>query len=103
MRLRIAKVQRIDDHPDIGGILPGLPNVRNLDQLERRFVHRRLERLVTIPIAVRFFDDDAALEQQALEHFADIELFIIGIAHAERDVLEIAEQRHVRYVGMIGH
>ena len=77
--------------------------MRDFDQLERRFVHRRLEGLVPIPVAVGFLDDDAALQQQPLEDFGNVEFFIAGVAYAERDVLEIAEQRHVGHVGMIGH
>src|SRR5438270_912702 len=83
--------------------IAGASSAAGFRPLERRLVHRRLERLVTIPVAVRFLDDDAAFEQQALEYFADVEFFVIGVAHAERDVLEVAEQRHVRYIGMIGH
>ena len=95
VRLGVAEVERVDDHPDVGGVLARLAHVRNLDQLERRLVHRRLERLVALPVAVGLLDDDAALEQQPLEHLADVELLVLGVAHAERDVLEIAEQRHV--------
>ena len=79
--------------------LPDMAHVRDLDQLERRLVHRRLERLVAVPVAVRLLDDDAALEQQALEHLRRCRTSRIGVAHAERDVLEVAEQRHVGDVG----
>ncbi len=103
VRLGVAEVERVDDHADVGGVLARLPDVRDLDQLERRLVHRRLERLVAVPVAIRLLDDDAALEQQALEHLADVELLVIGVADAERDVLEIAEQRHVGDVGGVGH
>ena len=34
-------------------------------------------------------------DQQALEHLADVELFVLRVADAERDVLEVAEHRHV--------
>ena len=62
-----------------------------------------LELLVALPVAVRLLHDDAALEQQALEHLADVELVVLRVAHAERDVLEVAEQRHVGDVGGSGH
>src|SRR5262249_20339949 len=78
-------------------------HMRNLDQLETRLVHRRLECLVALPIAVGLLDHDAALEQQALEHLADVELLVIRVAHAERDVLEVAEQRHAGGFGRAGH
>ena len=75
----------------------------NLDQLERRLVHGRLECLVAVPVAIGFLDDDAALEQQALEYLADIEPVIFRILHAAGNVLEIAEQRHVGHFGLLGH
>ena len=34
VRLRIAKIQRVDDHTYVGGVLARLPHVRDLDQLE---------------------------------------------------------------------
>ena len=77
--------------------------MRDLDQFERRLVHGRLERLVAIPVAIRFLHDDAALEKQALEHLGDIEFLVARVADAERDVLEIAEQRHVGDFGRMGH
>ena len=66
-------------------------------------MHRRLERLVAIPVAVRFLDDDAALEQQALQHLADVETLVLGVLNAQRDVFEIAEERHVGDFGGMGH
>ncbi|MBB5457634.1 hypothetical protein HDG33_001269 [Paraburkholderia sp. Cpub6] len=68
--------------------------MRNFDQLEIGLVHRAFEALVTIPVAIRFLDDDAALQQQALEHQLDVELVVLRVAHAKRDILEVAEQRH---------
>lgn len=66
-------------------------------------MHGRLERFVPVPVAIRFLDDDAALQQQSLEHFADVEVGVVRVANAERNVLEIAEQRHVGDFGGIGH
>jgi hypothetical protein len=94
VRLGVAQVERIDDHADVGRVLARLAHVRDLDQLEVGLVHRRLEALVAIPVAIGLLDDDAALEQQAFEHRLDVELVVLRIAHAERDVLEVAEQRH---------
>jgi len=59
-------------------------HMRDFDQLERGFVHRPLEGLVAFPVAIGFLDDDAALEQQALEHALDVELVVLRVAHAER-------------------
>src|SRR5581483_5325112 len=103
VRFRIAEIERVDDHADVGRVLARLAHVRDLDQLERRLVHRRLERLVALPVAVRLLDHDAALQQQPLEHLADVELLVVGVAHAEGDVLEIAEQRHAGHFWGIGH
>jgi hypothetical protein len=82
-----------------------LPDWRtgDLDQLEVGLVHRRLEALVAIPVAVGLLDHDAALQQQAFEHQLDVELFVLGVAHAEGDVLEVAEQGHADAVGARGH
>src|SRR5262249_16183307 len=77
-------------------------HVRDLDQLERRLVHVFLEVFVAIPVAVRFLHDDAAFEQQPLEHFRDVEVRVLRVAHAERDVLEIAEYGHVAG-DLVGH
>src|SRR5688500_7288058 len=68
--------------------------MRYFDELERRFMHRRFELFVSLPIAVGFLDDDAAFEQQPFEYAIDVELRILRVAHAERYVLEITEQRH---------
>jgi len=62
VRLGVAEVQCVDHHPDVGRVLPRDPQVRNLDQLERRLVHPRLEVLVALPVAIRLLDHDAALE-----------------------------------------
>ena len=59
-----------------------------------RFVHVGLEFLVALPVAVGLLDDDVALEEQPLEHLFDVELRVARVAHPERDVLEVAEQRH---------
>ena len=82
MRLRIAKIQRIDYQSDIGRILAGLPYVRDFDQLEIGLMHAGLERLVSIPITVGLLDHDAALGQQSLENGANIELVIARITDA---------------------
>src|SRR3712207_8862822 len=57
------------------------------------FRSRRLEFLVALPVAVGFLHHDGALGEQALEHLLHVELGIARLAHAERDVLEVAEDR----------
>ena len=58
-------------------------------------VHAGLELLVALPVAVGLLHDDGALEQQPLQHPGDVELRVARIAHAQRDVLEVAEQREI--------
>lgn len=98
MRFGVAQFERINDHSDVGGIFSGLAHVRDFDQFKIGFMHRRLEAFVAVPVAIRLFDNDASLDQQALENRLDIEFFILRIGHAERDVFEIAEQRHADVV-----
>ena len=67
----------------------------DLDQLEGGLVHRGLELLVAIPVAIRLLHDDAALEEQLLQHRLDVEARILGVARAQGDVFEVAEQREI--------
>src|SRR3546814_19153352 len=69
--------------------------MRNLDELEGGLVHRRLELLVARPVAVGLLDHDVALQQQALEHPADVEGGVLGVLDAERHIPEVAEHGHV--------
>jgi len=66
----------------------------DFDQLEGSLVHDLLKLLVALPVAVSLLDDDAALEQQAFEHFLDVKLCMLGVFHTQSDILEIAEQCH---------
>ena len=91
--LGVAEVERVDHHADVGRVLARLAHVRDLDQLEGRGVHRRLEFLVAVPVAVGLLHHDRALGEQALEHLPHVELRVLRLAHAERDVLEVAEHR----------
>ena len=93
--LRVAEVEGVDDHPDVGRVLAGNPRVRDLDQLERRLVHRRLVFLVAFPVAVGLLGHDAALQQQPLDDGPDVDLLQLGVPDAEGDVLEVAEHREV--------
>ena len=83
--------------------LPRLAQVRDLDQFERRAVHADLEFLVALPVAVGLLDDNRALQQQALQHSIDIEFLVLRVLHAECNVLEVAEQRHIARFGGGGH
>ena len=94
MALGVTEIERIDDHADVGGVFARLAHMRDLDELERRFVQPALKRLVTVEIAVGFLDDDVALEQQTLEHLADVERGKLRIMRAERDVFQVEEHSH---------
>lgn len=74
--------------------------MRNFDQFEVGLVHCAFETLIAIPVAIRFLYDNAALEQQTFEHQLDIKLVVLRVAHAQRDIFEVAEERHAD--GFIG-
>src|SRR5207237_9658763 len=96
--LGVTEIKRIDDHADVGGVFAGLAHMRDLDELERRFVQPPLKRLVALKIAVCFFDYDLALEQQTLEHLAAVERGEVRVMRAQRDVFRVEEhsQRCIR-------
>ena len=94
MTLGVTEIERIDDHADVGGVFAGLAHVRDLDELERRFVQPPLKRLVALKIAVGFLDHDLALEQQTLEHLADVERGKVRVMRAQRDVFQVEEHSH---------
>ena len=73
-----------------------LPDWRTcgIDELERRFVQPPLKRLVALKIAIGFLDHDLALEQQTLEHLADVERGKVRVMRAERDVFQVEEDCH---------
>ncbi len=94
VRLGIAQVERIDDQPDVSGILAGLAHMGNFDEFKARLVHRRLEGLVAFPVTVRLLHHDAALQQQPFQHTLDVELVDAYIAHTKGNVFKIAKHRH---------
>src|SRR5438552_14145511 len=94
MTLGVTEIKRIDDHAGVGGVFAGLAHMRDLDELERRFVQPPLKRLVALTIAVCFFDYDLALAQQTLEHLADVERGEVRVMRAQRDVLQVEEHSH---------
>ena len=86
----------------VGRVLARLARVRDLDQLERRLVHRRLELLVPIPVAVGLLCEDAPLQQKPLNDRPDVEALELGVADTEGHVLEVAEHRQIA-VTVHGH
>src|SRR5439155_16481148 len=94
MTLGVTEIERIDDHADVGGVFAGLAHMRDLDELERSFVQSPLKRLVALKIAVGFLDHNLALEQQTLEHLADVERGKVRVMRAQRDVFQVEEHSH---------
>ena len=103
MGLGVAEVEGVHDHADVGGVLPRLAHVRDFDQFEGGLVHGPLEILVALPVAVSLFHHDAALEQQPLEHLADVELVVALVPHPDRDVFKIAEHSQVFGFRLLAH
>src|SRR5439155_25360734 len=85
------ELERVDVHADVGGVFARLTDMRDLDELERRFVEPPLKRLVALKLAVGFLDHDLALEQQTLEHLADVERGKVRVMCAQRDVFQVEE------------
>src|SRR4030095_3547282 len=100
MTLRVAEVERIDDHADVSRVLAGLADVRDFDQLESCLMQTALDLRVAAKIAIGLLDDDVPLEQQSLEHLADVELRDLSIASTQCDVLQVEEHGHGR--GRVG-
>jgi hypothetical protein len=75
----------------------------DLDQLKCRLMHRRLELLVPVPVAVGFFDNDVPLQQQTLQYLLDVERLKLCVPHSQGDILEVAEQCHVLRLGLAVH
>ncbi len=68
--------------------------MRNLDELECRFVQAALEVLIALEVAIGLLDHDVALEQETLEHLLDVETRVLGVARAQRDIFQVKENRH---------
>jgi len=66
-------------------------------------MHRFLEFLVALPVTVGLSHDDAALEQESLQHLIDIKRRILGVAHAQGDIFEVTEQGQIWRVGISRH
>src|SRR6202158_2452444 len=91
--LGVRQVHGIDDHLDVGAVLAGIELLRDVDELDRRLVERALVVDVALPVGIGLLYDDLALLEQPPEDQADVELADLRVAHAESDVLEIAEHR----------
>ena len=80
----VAEIKRINDHANICRVLAGLANMRDLNELESGFVHRGLELLVAIPIAIRLLDDNATLYEKSLQHRLYVEARILGVPRSQQ-------------------
>ena len=94
MAFCVTKIERVDDHPNVGRIFARLPDVRDLDQLKSRFMQAALERLVAFEIAIRLLHHDVTFEKETLEHLAHIEGGELGVMRAERDIFQIEKNGH---------
>src|SRR6476646_4202434 len=52
-------VMCVDDHADVGGVLPRVVALRDVDELDRRFVELALVFRVPGPVRIRLLVDDA--------------------------------------------
>ncbi len=93
MLFGVAQVQSIHHHANVGGVFSRLPGVRYFDEFEGSLVHAWFELFVALPVTIGLFHDDAAFEQQFFQHQLNVELGVLGVANAKRDVFEITKQR----------
>ena len=89
--LRVAQVERVDDHADVGAVLAAHLALRDVDQLDAVAVEVAHDVAVVAPVAVGALVDDAALLEQALRAPGRRETGGLHVAHAEREVLEVDE------------
>ena len=73
--------------------LPDVVPLGNVDQLDRGLVELPLVLRVPRPVGVGLLEDDLALLDQPLQNEVDVELLVLRVADAERDVLEVDEER----------
>src|SRR5207253_8095267 len=83
------------------GVLAAHGLLRDLDQLDGRLVERAFVVRVPAPVGVGLLDEDLALLEQPLQDEVDVELAVVGVADADRDVLEIYEERNSLFVLMV--
>ncbi len=99
----VTEVERIDDHADISRVLAGLAPMRDLDQLEGRFMNRGPKSLVAISVSTRLLEDDRPINQEALKDRRYVERPIVCIRDTECDVLKIAKQGKLMVLPPILH
>jgi hypothetical protein len=92
--LRVAEIERVHHHANVGRVFARLADVRDLDHLKGGFVQPALEGLVAVEIAVSLLDHDVAFEEQALDHLADVESRKLRFECADGYVFQIEEDGH---------
>ena len=70
----LARIERIDDHSDIGAVLAALSGLRDVDHLDALGVEVTDRIAIMAPIAVGSFVDDPSLLQQPLQDQLDFKL-----------------------------
>ena len=72
--LRVAQVERVDDHADVGAVLAAHLALRDVDQFDALGVELAHRVAVVAPVAVGPLEDDPAFFQQPLQDQLDLEL-----------------------------
>ena len=98
--LRVAEVEGVDDHADVGAVLAAQLALRDVDQLDACAVEVGHVLAVAAPVAVGALVDDAPLLEQALQHEFDLEAAVLRVANPERQVLVVDEDGDQ---GLVGH
>ncbi len=100
MALRVAEIQGVHHHADVGRVLARLTEVRDLDEFERGIVQVALEFLVAGKVTIGLLHDDVAPQVEAFEYLLDGKCRIAGIAGTDRNILQVEIDRH-RGVGSV--
>ena len=96
MLLGVAQVEGIDDHVDVGAVLPAHLALRDVDHFHALGMELPHRVLVVPPVAVGPLVDDAALFQQPFQDQLDLELAGLHVPNANGQVLEIHEYGNQR-------
>ena len=78
----IAKIHGVDDHLDIGAVLPRIAPLRDVDELDSGFVERFFVFFMYAEIRVGFLDDDLAFLDDPRQNAANVELIELGFRSA---------------------
>src|SRR5690606_11945148 len=96
VRLRVAKIDRVDDHADVRAVLAARAGVRDIDHLEAEHVELAHKLLEPVPVAIRPLEHDPAALEKPLDDRLHLEPALVALLGAKREVLEIHEDRDSR-------